>query len=170
MLKILEPTTSRPWVTTRPTYLHHLIEAKKLAYADLAQYVGDPDHLTLKPERLLYDEFINERRSHMNATQCAAARRSRSGAHGERDDLSRDGGQRGQHGVVHQQHLRSLRIWHHVPGTGFVLHNRGAAFTMDPGLPNTIAPGKRPFHTLIPRSSRSRAPRSRQMEALTHPG
>ena len=37
-----------------------------------------------------------------------------------------------------------------VPGTGFALHNRGAAFTMDAGLPNTIAPGKRPFHTLIP--------------------
>ncbi len=37
-----------------------------------------------------------------------------------------------------------------VPGTGFVLHNRGAAFTLDTGLANTIAPGKRPFHTLIP--------------------
>src|SRR5471032_124014 len=37
-----------------------------------------------------------------------------------------------------------------VPGTGFTLHDRGAGFTMDPNLPNTVAPGKRPFHTLIP--------------------
>src|SRR5829696_5127987 len=37
-----------------------------------------------------------------------------------------------------------------VPGTGFALHDRGAGFTMEPNLPNTVAPGKRPFHTLIP--------------------
>ncbi len=150
MLRILEPYDLKAMGHNSPTYLHHLIEAKKLAYADLAQYVGDPDHLTLKPERLLSDEFITERRSHMNATRAqehvdpGPARTA-----SETIYLATADGAGNMVSFINSiyDHFGSGIT---VPGTGFVLHNRGAAFTMDPGLPNTIAPGKRPFHTLIP--------------------
>src|SRR4026209_1665147 len=45
-----------------------------------------------------------------------------------------------------------------VPGTGFVLHDRGAGFTLQPGLPNTVGPNKRPFHPPIPRFGTKPAP------------
>src|SRR5881398_1019133 len=62
MLKILEPYDLKALGHNSAAYLHLLIEAKKLAYADLAQYVGDADHLTVPPTYLLSDQFIAERR------------------------------------------------------------------------------------------------------------
>jgi gamma-glutamyltranspeptidase/glutathione hydrolase len=150
MLRILDAYDLESMGLNSATYLHHLIEAKKLAYADLAKYDGDADHLTLKPEQILADPFIRERRSHidehraMEHTEPGPERVSSETVYltvadkdGNMVSFINSNFDEFGSGVV-------------VPGTGFVLHDRGLGFTMEPGLPNTVAPGKRPFHTLIP--------------------
>ena len=150
MLRILEPYDLKAMGHNSAAYLHHLIEAKKLAYADLDRFVGDADHLAMPAERMLTDEFITERRSHLDPTRAQ-----------ERVD---PGPLRTQSETVYltvadaEGNMVSFINSNYdffgsgivVPGTGFALHNRGAGFTLTPGLPNTVAPGKRPFHTLIP--------------------
>jgi gamma-glutamyltranspeptidase / glutathione hydrolase len=150
MLRILEPYDLKAMGHNSAAYLHHLIEAKKLAYADLDRFVGDADHLDMPAERMLTDEFIAERRRHLDP---ARAR--------ERVD---PGPLRTQSETVYLtvadaegnmvSFINSIYDYFGsgivVPGTGFALHNRGAGFTLTPGRPNTVAPGKRPFHTLIP--------------------
>lgn len=150
MLRILEPYDLKAMGHNSSAYLHHLIEAKKLAYADLDRFVGDADHLDMPAERMLTDEFIAERRSHLDPTRAQ-----------ERVD---PGPLRTQSETVYLSvadaegnmvsFINSIYDYFGsgivVPGTGFALHNRGAGFTLAEGLPNTAAPGKRPFHTLIP--------------------
>lgn len=150
MLRILEPLDLVGMGHNSAPYLHHLIEAKKLAYADLERFVGDAAHLTMPATRLLDDAFIAERRSHLDATR--AMERTEPGpartasetvylatadAEGNMVSFINSNFEEFGSGIV-------------VPGTGFVLHDRGAAFSLVEGLPNTVAPGKRPFHTLIP--------------------
>lgn len=150
MLKILEPYDLKSLGQNSAAYLHLLIEAKKLAYADLTKYVGDPDHLTLTPAQMLSDAFIKERRSHIDLTK--AATRAEPGPERVSSETiyltvaDKDGN------MVSfiNSNFDEFGSGVVVPGTGFVLHDRGAGFTLTEGLPNTVAPGKRPFHTLIP--------------------
>ncbi|HKP28066.1 MAG TPA: gamma-glutamyltransferase family protein [Gemmatimonadales bacterium] len=150
MLRILEPYDLKPMGHNSAPYLHRLIEAKKLAYADLQRFVGDADHLEASAEYLLSDQFIAERRSQLDTTRARAqvdpgpARTASetiylttADAEGNMVSLINSNYDAFGSGIV-------------VPGTGFALHNRGAGFTVTPGLPNTAGPGKRPFHTLIP--------------------
>ncbi len=150
MLRILEPYDLKAMGHNSAVYLHHLIEAKKLAYADLNRFVGDADHLDMPAEALLTDEFIAERRSHLNRsraqarvdpgplrTQSETIYLTAADSEGNMVSLINSNYDYFGSGIV-------------VPGTGFALQNRGAGFTLTPGLPNTAAPGKRPFHTLIP--------------------
>ncbi|AHG89673.1 gamma-glutamyltransferase [Gemmatirosa kalamazoonensis] len=150
MLRILDAYDLKAMGHNSPTYLHHLIEAKKLAYADLARYVGDAEHLTMPAERMLSDAFIAERRSHLDEHR-AQSRVEAGPAQTASETIYLTVADSAGNMVSFINSLfDEFGSGIVVPGTGFALHDRGAGFTMDPGLPNTVAPGKRPFHTLIP--------------------
>lgn len=150
MLRILDAYDLKAMGHNSAAYLHHLIEAKKLAYADLARYVGDPDHLTVPASYLLSDPFIAERRSHIDEHK-AQVQVDPGPARTASETIyltvaDKDGNMVSFINSLFDEFGSGVV----VPGTGFALQDRGAGFTMDPGLPNTVAPGKRPFHTLIP--------------------
>ncbi len=150
MLKILEPYDLKAMQHNSPSYLHHLIEAKKLAYADLEHFVGDPEFMQIKAEQLLDDAVIAKRRALIKPKQAMQqAEPEASLTTSDTTYLSvadKDGnmvslinsiaGPFGS-GVV-------------VPGTGFALQNRAVGLSLQPDRANTVAPGRKPFHTIIP--------------------
>jgi gamma-glutamyltranspeptidase / glutathione hydrolase len=150
MLRILDTYDLKGMGLNSTAYLHHLIEAKKLAYADLGKYVGDADHLTIPPSRMLSDEFIKERRSHIDEKKAMVE--TQAGPERTQSETiyltvaDKDGNMVSFINSLFDEFGSGIV----VPGTGFALHDRGLGFTLEAGLPNTVAPGKRPFHTLIP--------------------
>jgi gamma-glutamyltranspeptidase/glutathione hydrolase len=150
MLRILEPVDLKAMGHNSATYLHWLIEAKKLAYADQQKYVGDPEHMVVTTDYLLSDRFIDARRGLIDprkaATQVSAGP-ERVGT--ETIYLTVADREGNMVSFINSQ----FDLWGSlisVPGTGFSLQDRGASFTVQPGLANTAGPGKRPAHTLIP--------------------
>jgi gamma-glutamyltranspeptidase/glutathione hydrolase len=150
MLRLLDTGDVAALGHNSAPYLHRLIEAKKLAFADLARYIGDPAAMTVPVTQLFSDRFIEERRRRLDPSR--AAERQEPGAAvtaGETIYLA-VADARGNMVSFINSLFEAFGSGVVVPGTGFALQDRGAGFTLEPGLPNTVAPGKRPFHTLIP--------------------
>jgi gamma-glutamyltranspeptidase/glutathione hydrolase len=150
MLKMLEPYDLPALGHNSSAYLHLLIEAKKLAYADLARYVGDADHLTVPTSYLLSEKFIAERRSHIDRTRAATHVDPGPALTSSETIYLTVADSAGNMVSFINSLFDEFGSGVVVPGMGFALQDRGAGFTLEPGLPNTVAPGKRPFHTLIP--------------------
>ncbi|UCC26414.1 MAG: gamma-glutamyltransferase [Gemmatimonadales bacterium] len=149
MLEILEPFDLQAMGHNSPEYLHHLIEAKKIAFADLA-YVADREYLEFPVTELLDPGYLATRRDLLDPSR--AAERQEPGAFATSTEtiyLAIADGEGNMVSFIHSiyEYFGSGIV---IPGTGFVLQNRGAGFTMDAGSPNQVSPGKRPFHTLIP--------------------
>jgi gamma-glutamyltranspeptidase/glutathione hydrolase len=150
MLRLVEDLDLASMGHNSPEYLHHLIEAKKIAYADLAGHIGDPAHMRVSLEQLLDDDYIAGRRALLDPR--AAADRVEPGPAFTDSETIYLAAADAEGNMI--SFINSIYGYFGsgvtVPGTGFMLQNRGAGFTLEDGHPNTVAPGKRPFHTLVP--------------------
>ena len=150
MLKMLEGYDFSTMEHNSAEYLHTLIEAKKLAHADLDRYIADPDHMDVQPEALLDPGYLAARATMIDPD--VAADRPDPG-HLATDSETIYLTVADRHGNMISfinsifGYFGSRTV---VPGTGLVLQNRGAGFTIEDGHPNQIAPNKRPLHTIIP--------------------
>jgi gamma-glutamyltranspeptidase/glutathione hydrolase len=150
MLGILEPIELEALGHNSVEYLHLLIEAKKLAFADLHRHVGDASSMLTRVDELLDRRYLAERRSSIDPG--AAKEAVEPGVPvtaGETVYLTAADRHGNMISFINSiyEHFGSGVV---VPGTGFALQNRGAGFVLDDGHPNQVAPGKRPLHTLIP--------------------
>jgi len=155
MLDLMEPSPLARYGFHSVDALHTMIEAKKLAYADMLRWVGDPRFTSLPVPALLAKERAARRAAAIDMQRAAANVEPdhlaglTTGAGGDTVYLSaidRDGN------IVSliQSIFGGFGSGLVAPGTGFALQNRGALFTLEPGHPNELAPGKRPLHTIIP--------------------
>jgi gamma-glutamyltranspeptidase/glutathione hydrolase len=152
MLNLMEtfPLGQKDYGFASTKALHAMIEAKKLAYADLVKYIGDPHGQSLPVKTLLSKDRAAERAKLIDSdhANCDVVGGSLPAA-GDTTYLSvvdRDGNMVS----LIQSNFSEFGSGIVAPGTGFALHNRGALFTLDPDSPNALAGHKRPLHTIIP--------------------
>jgi gamma-glutamyltranspeptidase/glutathione hydrolase len=150
MLNIMEkfPVAQFGFGSTKA--LHAMIEAKKLAYADMAKYIADPRGQKLPVATLLSKEWAAQRAKLIDAEH-AACDVSAGELPGGSDTtylsvVDRDGNMVS----LIQSNYAGFGSGIVAPGTGFALHNRGGLFSLDPSSPNALAGHKRPRHTIIP--------------------
>lgn len=135
--------------------MHTMIEAKKLAYADMLRYVADPKFgavptmpMLSKPHATTRARLIDPAKANCGVTPSSFGGLTDSTG-GDTIYLSvidKDGNIVSLIQSIYSSWGSGL-----VPsGTGFALHNRGGLFTLEDGHPNQVAPRKRPLHTIIP--------------------
>src|SRR5215831_16653350 len=155
MLNIMDQFPLREWGFHSTKALHVMIEAKKLAYADLIRYIGDPTFSKLPVDTLLSKAHGAERSKLIDMNK-AACNIEPAHLEGYTNSTGQDTiylsaiDKEGNIVSLIQSNYGDFGSGVVAPGTGFILHNRGALFTLEPNHPNTLAPRKRPLHTIIP--------------------
>ena len=152
MLNILEttPLGQKGYEFGTAKALHLMIEAKKLAYADLKKYIGEPHGQKLPVEKLLSKEWAAARAKQIDEQHANCDVPGGEMAIGSDTTYLTVVDRDGNMVSLIQSNYSEFGSGIVAPGTGFVLHNRGGLFTMDAKSPNALAGRKRPLHTIIP--------------------
>ena len=129
---------------------HVMIECMRLAFADAQQWVADPEHAAIPLDDLLSPAYADRRRA-LITMQRANPQVDAGILPGGQDTvyLSVVDGEGNACSFINSLYM-GTGTGLVVPGTGVALQNRGALFSLDPTHPNALAPGKRPYHTIIP--------------------
>ena len=152
MLQIIEEYDLASMGFMSAEAIHVMVEAKRLAFEDRARFYADPDFADIPIETLVSDEYADERRALISMDSAMETV-----THGDPQALEdgdttyltvADGN--GMMVSLIQSNFRGMGSGLVPDGLGFMLQDRGELFSLDPDHPNVYAPGKRPFHTIIP--------------------
>lgn len=129
--------------------LHVMIEAKKLAYADLLKYIGDPRFSKIPVAGLLSDDYARERAKLIDMSKANCNVAAGNPLAGDTTYLTAVD-QQGNMVSLIQSNFQEFGSRLVANGTGFALQDRGALFNLEEGSPDALAGHKRPLHTIIP--------------------
>ncbi|MEJ2530511.1 MAG: gamma-glutamyltransferase family protein [Halioglobus sp.] len=152
MLSILKHVDLSQWPRGSAEVFHYLVEAKRLAFEDAARYYADPDFAEIPAQALLTDDYGRRRFAQIDPDRASPGfgpgEPKLEGA-GDTTYLTVADGD-GMMVSLIQSNYRGMGSGLVPDGLGFMLQDRGELFSLDPSHPNAYAPGKRPYHTIIP--------------------
>ena len=132
---------------TESQRIHIMVEAKKLAFADRYEILGDPEYLDVNVAEILSESHISKRKAQISLAKSLSD-----------DSKENQEGSDTTYFLVADRDGNALSwiqsVFHGfgaswvIPGTGVIMNNRLTGFSLDQNSPNFIAPGKRPAHTL----------------------
>ena len=149
MLNILEGFDIASMGFGSREYIHAFVEAKKLAYEDRSRYYADPDFNDIPVGQLISKEYAAGRRALINPERAAREYPAGEMEQGNTIYMTVADSQGNMVSLI-QSNFRGMGSGMTPYGLGFVLQDRGELFSLEEGHFNCFAPGKRPFHTIIP--------------------
>ncbi len=155
MLNVMEQFPLKEWGLHSTKAMHYMIEAKKLAYADMLQYTADPEFTTVPTTAMLSKAAAAERSKRIDPRRAAckvtpATYKSVADLSGSETIYLSVVDAEGNIVSLIQSIYSEFGSALTAPGTGVLMHNRGSLFSLDEGAVNMLEGRKRPLHTIIP--------------------
>ena len=149
ILNLLEGFDIRSMGFGSAEYIHHFVEAKKIAFADRAKYYADMNFNKIPVDYLISKDYANKRRNEIDPNKSARIVKAGEIENGDTIYLTTADSEGNMVSLI-QSNYRGMGSGMVPPGLGFMLQDRGELFSLEEGHFNVYEPSKRPFHTIIP--------------------